>query len=221
MSYAPPAVPPYPTNFYSQRQYRQDSKPPVPPHFHPDQSVVSPMPERIIPDLPADRSDAHSTTKQAHGIQPATPSPPRLIRLSTTEAIRRILTRPLSRRTSSAAPTPVGPPRPRRVRPSPNRIQLAPRPAAAAPRPLQREPRPLHVVQRPADAVAVRLAAFSFPAPRACLSGPSSFDEADITEDALRMGDPGNTGLMDLADLDPMPEIEAHELHEMNFTLDT
>ncbi|KIJ35629.1 hypothetical protein M422DRAFT_262017 [Sphaerobolus stellatus SS14] len=57
MSYAPPAVPPYPSNFYDQRQYRQNSKPPVPPlppDFHPEQSVVSPMPERIMPNLPAD-----------------------------------------------------------------------------------------------------------------------------------------------------------------------
>ncbi|KIJ54765.1 hypothetical protein M422DRAFT_42001 [Sphaerobolus stellatus SS14] len=53
------------------------------------------------------------------------------------------------------------------------------------------------------------------------LSGPSSFDEADIAGDALGMGDPGNTGLTDLADLDPMPEMEARGLHEMNFILDT
>ncbi|KIJ30842.1 hypothetical protein M422DRAFT_257411 [Sphaerobolus stellatus SS14] len=53
------------------------------------------MPERIMPNLPADvrPSDAHLTTKKAHSIQPATPSPPRPIRLSATEAIRRIPTR--------------------------------------------------------------------------------------------------------------------------------
>ncbi|KIJ35622.1 hypothetical protein M422DRAFT_34581 [Sphaerobolus stellatus SS14] len=54
MSYASPAVPPYPTNFYDQRQYRQNSKapvPPLPPDFHPEQSM---MPERIMPNLPAD-----------------------------------------------------------------------------------------------------------------------------------------------------------------------
>ncbi|KIJ39778.1 hypothetical protein M422DRAFT_257374 [Sphaerobolus stellatus SS14] len=99
MSYAPPAVPPYPTNFDDQRQYQQDPKPPVPQYFHPEHSAVSPMPERIMPNLPAD---------QAHSIQPATPSPPRPIRLSTTEAIWRIPARPQSPRTSSAAPALAG-----------------------------------------------------------------------------------------------------------------
>ncbi|KIJ39826.1 hypothetical protein M422DRAFT_257428 [Sphaerobolus stellatus SS14] len=69
VSYAPPAVPPYPSNFYDQRQYRQNSKPPVPPAFHPEQSVVSPMSEHILPNLPAnigrtfdDEASSYNTT---------------------------------------------------------------------------------------------------------------------------------------------------------------
>ncbi|KIJ39832.1 hypothetical protein M422DRAFT_257433 [Sphaerobolus stellatus SS14] len=83
MSYAPPAVPPYPTNFYDQRQYRQNSKPPVPPlppDFHPDQSVVSPMPERIMPNLPADPHHPHRAPSVYSSLKQNGTYPPDLYR---------------------------------------------------------------------------------------------------------------------------------------------